>query len=33
MYTHIFEFPNFPVFAYKLMKFDVVRLKFVSYLC
>ena len=30
MYTHIFETPNFCVSAYKLMKFDVVRLKFVK---
>ena len=33
LYTHILEPSSFPVSAYKLfMKFDVVRLKFVSYL-
>ena len=32
-YTHIFEPLNFPVSSYKLLKFDNVRLKFVSCLC
>ena len=32
VHTHIFAPSNFPVSSYKL-KFNVVRLKFVSYLC